>query len=79
MISGNSKFLIGLALGAVAGAMVYKCASSEMARELFGRMCDAMKSKGCSAMRKAADVGVKVADSVAETAHEYRDKIHDAE
>ncbi|MBR2637787.1 MAG: hypothetical protein IKD40_02965 [Bacteroidaceae bacterium] len=76
MILGNSKFWFGMALGAIAGAMAYKCANSERAKDMFAKMSDALKSKGCSVVQKAADTGVKVADAVAEATHQYREKIH---
>lgn len=74
MILSNPKFWVGMALGAIAGAMAYKCAKSERAKAWLGAMCEVMHNKGCDIKLKMADAGADVADAVAEVAHGIKEK-----
>lgn len=74
MILSNPKFWVGMALGAIAGAMAYKCARSERTKAWLGAMCEVMHDKGCNIKLKMADAGADVADAVAEVAHGIKEK-----
>lgn len=74
MILSNPKFWLGMAFGAIAGAMAYKCANSARTKAWLDAMCDVMHSKGCDIKLKMADAGADVADAVAEVAHGIKEK-----
>lgn len=74
MILGNPKFWAGMALGAIAGAIVYKCASSRRTKEWLSAVCEMMHNKGCDIKLKMADAGADVADAVAEVAHGLKEQ-----
>lgn len=76
MILSNPKFWLGVVLGAIAGAMTYKCAKSEKAKAWMGTLGEVMRNKSGDIKQKIADAGADVADAVAEVAHGIKDKAH---
>lgn len=72
MQSSTCKFWVGLGLGSVLGAVVYRCSRTSKAKELKQKMCCAAQS----AVDKASEMGQKVADEVADKAEEAKDKFH---
>ncbi len=80
MILGNSKFWVGLMVGSLAGAVIYRCATSKKAKEICGAICASMHNGQCcmldDAREKAADAAVKIADAVADKAMEAKEKVH---
>lgn len=74
MILSNPKFWVGMVVGAVAGAMAYKCANSERAKAWLGAVGEVLRNKGSDIKVKIADAGADVADAVAEVAHGIKDK-----
>ncbi len=80
---GCSKFWIGMVAGAVVGAVAYRCACTEKAKQWKEAMCNKLRNAGGKAgglldgmKEKAVDTGVKVADKVAEKAEEARERAH---
>lgn len=80
MILGSSKFWVGMIVGTVAGAIMYRCATSKRAKELCAAISANMEeTQGCmlnNAREKAADAAVKIADTIADKAAEAREKVH---
>ncbi|MBQ2878407.1 MAG: YtxH domain-containing protein [Bacteroidaceae bacterium] len=83
MSLGSSKFWVGMLIGSVAGAMIYRCCQSGKAKEWKEKMCSKMSQMRHKAeeileegKKKAIDAGVKIADSVAEKAEENRNRAH---
>ena len=80
MILGSSKFWVGMIVGTVAGAIMYRCATSKRAKELCAAIRANMEeTQGCmlnDAREKAADAAVKIADTIADKAAEAREKVH---
>lgn len=77
---GCSKFWIGMATGVVVGAIAYRCARTEKAKQWKEAMCHKMRNAGgfFEQMKgKAVDAGVKVADKIAEKAEDARERAHD--
>ena len=75
MILSNPKFWVGMALGAIAGAVAYKCAQCERTKAWLSALGEVMHSKGCDIKLKMADAGADVADAVAEVAHGIKEKV----
>ncbi len=92
MANCNSNFWLGLGIGSVIGALVYRFSCTPKAKEFTGKVCDSLcKMSGQTeemvdtAKEKALDAGVKVADKVADAAHtiaekadDLKDKVHSA-
>lgn len=76
MILSNPKFWLGMALGAIAGAMTYKCVNSERTKAWMDALGEIMRSKNGDIKQKIADAGADVADAVAEVAHGIKEKAH---
>ncbi len=69
----KSRFWIGLGLGAVLGVVCCRYARTQHAKELKGKVCDAMHKMGektnemwNSAKEKVAENGAKLADKMQE-------------
>ncbi len=78
-----SKFLIGLGVGAVLGALAYRFSSSAKAKQLrikvdhaLHRVSGEAEDFFDTAKEKALKAGTKVADKVAEKADDMRSKVH---
>lgn len=80
MILGSSKFWVGMIVGTVAGAVMYRCATSKRAKEICAAVRANMKDEQCcmlnDAREKAADTAVKIADAIADKAMEAKEKVH---
>ena len=73
----ESHFLIGLGIGSVVGALVYHFSRTPRAERLRREMCHAIHKAGSEAKdmfhtaeEEALHAGTKVADKVADEAHE---------
>ena len=71
MQSSTCKFWVGLGLGSVLGAIVYRCSRTAKAKEWKHKMCCAAQSAADKAGEwmsnikdKATEMGEKVADEV---------------
>lgn len=80
-----SNFWIGLGLGSVLGAIVYRCCQTSKAKQLkekvshaFHVATDQAEDFVDSAEDKAMDAGKKVADKVADKTDEAADKAEEA-
>ena len=80
MILGSSKFWVGMIVGTVSGAIMYRFATSKRAKELCAAIRANMEeTQGCmlnNAREKATDAAVKIADTIADKAAEAREKVH---
>lgn len=90
MESKCSKFWLGLGLGSILGAIVYRCCQTSKAKQLKNKVVHALhvatdqaEDMADSAKEKAMDAGTKVADKVAdktfdvaEKADEMKNKFH---
>lgn len=90
MQSSTCKFWVGLGLGSVLGAIVYRCSKTSKAKEWKRKMCCAAQSAAdkagewmSGAKEKAKDVAEKVAEdvadkseTVAQKAEEVKNKFH---
>lgn len=80
MILGSTKFWVGMIVGTVAGAMMYRCATSKKAKELCAAIrANMQEEQSCmlnNAREKAADAAVKIADTIADKAMEAKEKVH---
>ena len=67
-------------VGTVAGAIMYRCATSKRAKELCAAIRANMEeTQGCmlnNAREKATDAAVKIAYTIADNAAEAREKVH---
>ena len=77
----ESHFLIGLGVGSVVGALVYHFSRTPRAERLRREMCHAIHKAGSEAKdmfhtaeEEALHAGTKVADKVADEAHEAAEK-----
>jgi len=85
MQNSTCKFWVGLGLGSVLGAIVYRCSRTSKAKEWKHKMCCAAQSVADKAGEwmsdikdKATEVGEKVADEVSEKAGTVAQKAEDA-
>ena len=76
---------MGLGLGSVLGAIMYRCSKTDKAKEWKKKMCCAAQSAAekagewmAGAKDKAVDVAEKVADNVADKAEAMAQKAEDA-
>ena len=90
MENKNSNFWIGLGIGSVIGAIVYRFSRTSKAKSLKRKVCDTFQKIGGPAedildlgKEKVLDTGVAVADKVAdktldlaEKAGEIKNKMH---
>lgn len=90
MENKNSNFWIGLGIGSVIGAIVYRFSRTSKAKRLKRKVCDTFQKIGGQAedildlgKEKVLDTGVAVADKVtdktlelAEKAGELKNKMH---
>lgn len=74
---------MGLGLGSVLGAVMYRCSRTAKAKEWKQKMCCAAQSMAekagdwvTDAKEKAAGMGEKAAGSVAEKAEDVKEKFH---
>lgn len=84
MESRNSHFGLGLLVGSVLGAMIYRYSCTPKAKELKMKMCEALHKMGGeaenmldTAKEKAKNVGTKVADKVADKSYDIAEKADD--
>lgn len=77
----KSKFWAGVGMGVLFGAVACHLAHTRKARELSGRMCEAMHRAGeragemvQAAREKAFETGAKLAEKMAEQAQEFAEK-----
>jgi len=85
MQSSTCKFLMGLGLGSVVGAIMYRCSKTDKAKEWKRKMCCAAQSAAdkagewmTGAKEKASDVAEKMADHVADKAETVAQKAEEA-
>lgn len=84
MESRNSHFWLGLGIGSVIGAMIYRFSCTPKAKQLKQNVCHALHKAGGetedmleTAKDKAMNMGTKVADKVAEGSYKVADKADD--
>lgn len=82
MESKSSHFWMGLGLGSVLGALVYRCCQTSKARQLKAKMAhafhmatDQAEDAVDTAKDKVMGTGAMVADKVADKAHDAADKV----
>lgn len=75
------RFLLGLGVGSVLGAVAYRMSRTEKAKELKKRMCCAAQSAADKAgewmtgvKEKAAEAAQKMADDAKDKYHAYTEK-----
>lgn len=68
----GTKFWVGMMIGSVAGALAYRCAQTERARQLKAELCAKMREMS----GKAVDAGVRVADAMVDKAEEAKERVH---
>lgn len=80
----NSKFWIGLGIGSVAGALVYRFSRTGKGRRLKRKMCHAWHHMGDqagelfeTAKEKVWNVGTEAAEKAADKADELKEKMND--
>lgn len=85
MQSSTCRFWMGLGLGSVLGAIVYRCSKTSKAKEWKQKVCCAARSAAdkagewmSNAKDKAEEVGQKVADNVADKAETVAQKAEEA-
>lgn len=83
MESKSCRFLLGLGLGSLLGAFVYRCSKTGKCKEWKEKVCCAMKSAANQAgewvantKENVADAAMKTADNVADKAEQMKDKVH---
>lgn len=74
MQSSMCKFLMGLGVGSVLGAVLYRCSKTEKAKEWKRKMCCAAHSAAEKAGEWMADAKEKATEAVAQKAEEVKDK-----
>lgn len=85
MESKCSKFWIGLGLGSILGAVVYRCCQTSKAKQLKDKVAhvfhvttDQADDLVESTENEVMDAGAKVADKVADTTHNAAEKADEA-
>ncbi len=81
MESKCSHFWMGLGLGSVLGAIIYRCCQTSKAKQLrdkvthaFHKATDHAEEFVDSAKDKAMETGTKIADKVADKTHDVTEK-----
>lgn len=79
------RFLLGLGVGSVLGAIAHRCSQTDKAKELKKKMCCAAQQAAekvgewmTGAKEKAAEMAGKVADEVSDKAETVAQKADDA-
>lgn len=83
MEKSTSRFLMGLGVGSMLGAMMYRCSQSAKAKEWKKKMCCAAQSAAekagewmTNAKEKASEMSQKAAEGAADMAEEAKNKFH---
>ena len=83
MEKSTSRFLMGLGVGSMLGAIMYRCSQSAKAKEWKKKMCCAAQSAAekagewvTNAKERAAEMGQKAAEAAADKAEDAKNKFN---